>query len=213
MKDSRGKLWIDLTDMSVWSGHLTGTQRVTYEIGRRFYEQNPQVAFFVYEERSRKFYETSFAEIITIVERSQRHSPLDMSQQPAPSIKGRIKSSALQSYSRLPYEIRKRFTPQRKESIKKVYRRLNDLRKTLRTKKSFLLKATLKTSSPIEFQPADTILILGKPWDTMSFIDTLGRQKIKKNFRVVHLVYDMIPIFLPHVFGKPLPQNYTHYMF
>jgi hypothetical protein len=74
-------------------------------------------------------------------------------------------------------------------------------------------KAILLSQEPVVFGPNDTVLILGKPWDTMSFIDVLRLQKLKNGFTLTHLVYDMIPSFLPHVFGKPLPENYTKYMF
>ena len=47
----------------------------------------------------------------------------------------------------------------------------------------------------------------------MTFVDELRKQKLEAKFKLAHLIYDMIPIFLPHVFGKPLPKNYTEYMF
>jgi glycosyltransferase involved in cell wall biosynthesis len=63
------------------------------------------------------------------------------------------------------------------------------------------------------FGANDTVVLLGKPWDTSKFIGCLQAQKLKQDFRVVNLVYDLIPSFLPQVFGKPLPRDYTCYMF
>jgi hypothetical protein len=211
-----GRLWIDITDMSTWSGHLTGTQRVVYEIGRRLGAENGQdVGFFIYNDKTHTFNEASFQPILDKIQQSQVPPKQEVSAPVASqaSFVGSLKHAAVRSYQRLPHHVRSKIKDEHKRFVKKAYRKLLDL-KNARAHRQALLQTTIGSNpGPLQFVAEDSVLILGKPWDTMSLIDSLAKQKRQQNFKLIHLIYDMIPTYLPHVFGKPLPQDYTHYMF
>lgn len=215
MNSSR-RLWIDMTDLSAWSGYLTGTQRVSFEVAKAYAESNEtDLHFFVYDERSRCFYETSFDPIlerVTNALKSQESVP--GAKKPRfhhPSPKGIAVAQSLRVYRSLPFKVKNKITPERKDQAKRVYHRLSAM--TRKRRQTQLIKRAAKSGPAITFTKQDTVIILGKPWDTMSFIDVLRVQKLAADFRVVHLIYDMVPSFLPHTFGYPLPSNYTTYMF
>ena len=52
-------IWIDVTDLLEWSGHMTGIQRVVFNIASRYQRDNAEVRFFYYEHNSRLFYEVT----------------------------------------------------------------------------------------------------------------------------------------------------------
>jgi glycosyltransferase involved in cell wall biosynthesis len=54
---------------------------------------------------------------------------------------------------------------------------------------------------------------MGKPWDYPAFIETLRKQKQTDHFKLFQVVYDLIPVFFPHLFGLPLFEPYTQHMF
>ncbi|WP_446893616.1 hypothetical protein, partial [Acinetobacter sp. NS4_7] len=53
---SQPTVWVDLTDLSLWTGVHTGIQRVIYNLAVRYGRQG-NARYFVYEEKSRSFYE------------------------------------------------------------------------------------------------------------------------------------------------------------
>jgi glycosyltransferase involved in cell wall biosynthesis len=210
--------WVDITDLSSWHGHFTGTQRVTFEIAKR-YRDDPEVnaRFFVYDERSQQFFEASLDPVIARLapaqpEAAEHSSPRRRFHRP--SVRGVAVAQSIRVYNNLPFSIKQRITPERKELLRAVYKKGRAVTKAVRKPQSKFIRHAIKQSSaPLMFDSSDTVVILGKPWDTMTFIDVLRTQKLQNNFKVIHLIYDMIPMFLPHVFGKPLPTNYTNYMF
>lgn len=211
---SSRKYWIDMTDLSTWRGHFTGTQRVTFEVAKRFSEQVPdEVDFFVYDEKSRNFYQIPFQAILDQV--NPQPIPEEAAATPGrhrPSVKNVAKAQSIRLYHNLPFSVKRRITPAHKDFVKKSYSRAQHITKRKLQLRSGIMKVAVQ-SEPLHFSQTDTIIILGKPWDTMSFIEVLKAQKQVAGFKIVHLIYDMIPIFLPHTFGKPLPENYTKYMF
>lgn len=212
--NNKSVVWIDATDLSVWKGYFTGTQRVTYEMAVRFHEQVPSARFFGYDERGRKFYEVDFTQIKAAIIQSQNSvEPVRKQGLHRPSIKGVVRAQSLKVYRNLPFSIKQQLTPARKDKLKTTYHLLKKAKKVVVPKRQQLPKARLANSPSITFTEHDTVVLLGKPWDTPTFVDILGAQKRTQNFRIFHLIYDMIPVFLPHTFGKPLPEDYTRYMF
>ncbi|MDB5184904.1 MAG: glycosyltransferase [Candidatus Saccharibacteria bacterium] len=215
MTDAKQKIWIDVTDLSVWSGHFTGTQRVTYEMSLRFYEQISDVHFFAYNERARNFYEVDFGPINQTILASRM--PAEAGKRPSgfhrPSPKAVLRTQSLKAYHNLPFRVKQQLTPARREQLKKAYRTFNSVSSRVKPRRQVISSAAVPGAPAVHFQKADIVVILGKPWDTMTFIDVLRDQKTAQPFKLVHLVYDMIPTFLPQVFGQPLPANYTKYMF
>jgi glycosyltransferase involved in cell wall biosynthesis len=218
MSESTRTTWIDLTDLSSWRGHMTGTQRVTFEVARSYFEHaQATTRFFVYDNRSRAFYEVSFQPLLDIIladktEQSAAHTTTNRGFH-RPSIKGVAKAQSLRVYHALPYSVKRKITSKQKEQFKKIYHRSSAFANSVRQQRPAIIQHAVKTGQPLSFDKNDTVLILGKPWDTMSFIDILRDKKLSSNFKLVHLIYDMVPSFLPHVFGQPLPRDYTRYMF
>ena len=196
--------WIDLTDISVWSGHHTGTQRVVYQIAKR-YHGKPNVKYFVFNPKQNTFHEHSFDGILEQVESSGLRS--DEHVQPAMSRTTRIKHVLISTYKKSPEGLRKKITPERRKQVKKVYKRLKHV--IIPHKQPYIIP----TTPALTFSSDDTLLIMGKPWDYPSFIETLRKEKIDNNFKIVQVVYDLIPVFFPHLFGLALFKPYVQHMF
>ena len=214
MNSKEKKIWIDFTDLILWDDHFTGTQRVTYEIGKRFYENLPRVSFFAFDDKSKKFYEVPFQKINERILEIKRASETESdTSQSKPSLKKNLKLVTKKVYLSLPFEVKKRITDDQKAFIKKTGKQLLSVLSLARFSSTKNLSKLIKRLDQIRFNQNDVLIILGKPWDNMFIIKELRKQKLETNFTLVHLIYDMIPVFLPHVFGKPVPKNYTEYMF
>lgn len=198
------KIWIDLTDLSVWSGHHTGTQRVVYEIAKRYYGRN-DVDYFVFNPKNNTFHQYDFKQVLDKVEASQVAQETTINQEPPrPPL---VKHALLRAYHNSPELVKKHFTEHRRKQIKRVYKKGRSLLK--KPVPSFIWPDT----PPINFSAQDTLLVMGKPWDHPSFIETVRREKPNKNYKVIQVVYDLIPVFFPHLFGLPLFKPYTKHMF
>lgn len=78
-------IWIDITDLSNWSGHMTGIQRVVYNIALRYERDSPgQIGYFKYDAGQREFF-TSIIDFDSWENKLHPSSPM-------PSLKGRIVS-------------------------------------------------------------------------------------------------------------------------
>lgn len=196
------KIWIDLTDISIWTGHHTGTQRVVYQIAKR-YHGLPGVNYFIFNPRHNTFHEHSFDEIMTRVEAAEQ-STAEHTSSPRG---GLVKHIATHAYRNLPEAVRKHATPHRRELMRRVYR---TSKRIVKPGKMLVMDPT---TPMIHFSREDTLLIMGKPWDYPNFAETLRKQKIKWGFKIIHVVYDLIPIFFPHLFGEPLFDPYARNMF
>jgi glycosyltransferase involved in cell wall biosynthesis len=213
-KHSNQHIWIDMTDMASWRGFFTGTQRVAYEVAKRLHKHQPNTSCFVYNERTQSFYEISFDAIEAQVNPApQTGAPVAKPRFHRPSVKNVVRAQSLRVYHNLPYSVKQKLTPERKDTLKAVYRKLQSASRIVRPAASPVSRLVAPDSPALQFGANDTVVILGKPWDTMSLIDVLRRQKIDSGFKLVNLVYDMIPVYSPHLFGKPLPTDYTSYMF
>jgi len=207
-----GKIWIDLTDLMQWNGHFTGTQRVTYEISKRYHEKNDNVRFFYYDQNLRLFFETNLE--LSKYEDNVYIKPVDSNF--INNIKESFISKFIVKYNSLPLHIKNILTINR---IKLLIRKYISIKQRIQNIASIFFNNVVGILKPnnklqaINFQNEDTVIILGKPWDTMSFIEDLKIMKIQNSFKLINLIYDMIPTFMPHLFGYPLPQNYTKYMF
>ena len=199
-------LWIDLTDISVWNGHHTGIQRLVYQVAKRFYKAG-QVNFFVFDERTktfRKFYFETVEKQIKTYEKNHEARAYA----PPPD---RLKAIAYKVYASSPFWLKDRMaSPANKARIRRAYKIINDqLHKPPATKTNLGPEP-----KEIHFGSDDTVLIMGKIWDYYpDYIETLSRAKRSNDFRLVQVVYDLIPIHSPHLFGQPLIEPYTKHMF
>lgn len=197
------KVWIDLSDISVWQGHHTGTQRVVYEVTKH-YEGKPDVGFFVFNPSSNSFHEFELAPIREKIEQA-RLSPQGEALPPTLSHKVRVKLA--QTYNQSPEFVKKHLTEDRRRKIKKVAKATKQLIKPQK-------QVSIDPDSPVlHFAKGDIVLLLGKPWDYSEFLDTLAKEKKQYQFKIIEVVYDLIPVFFPHLFGLPLFKPYVRHMF
>lgn len=197
------KIWIDLSDISVWQGHHTGTQRVVYELSKCF-ENDKSVGFFTFNPLTNSFYASDFMPIREKVE-SARLQPHGESR--APSLSHKLRVLAAQSYNQSPDFIKKRFTADRRRRIKRVAKSAKQFIKPARQ------SIVVSPGPALHFAKGDVVLLLGKPWDYENFLTILAREKKKYEFKVIEVVYDLIPVFFPHLFGLPLFKPYVKHMF
>lgn len=198
-------IWIDITDISLWTGHHTGTQRVVYQIAKRYHGQ-PGVDYFVFNPRSNSFHRHSFDEVIARVEAAAKE---DAPQGPAPKppASARVRHLVARAYLNSPEPVRKRLTAERRALIKRV---LKKARHTMRPPKPVVVTPT---TPAMHFSSDDTVLITGKAWDHPSFMETLRKEKLDHQAKIIQVIYDLIPVFFPHLFGLPLFKPYVEHIF
>lgn len=210
---SKKRIWIDMTDLQVWAGHMTGVQRVVYQNALRFAESDDYDAhFFVFNDEHKMFTEIDFSSIQEKIE-SAIVAHQDDGAPSNRTIKQIIKHAPRAVVHRVPAGVKQRIPAEVKRDIKRAARlSLRVARKSVRVMRSS--KAVHPVAPPaITLSPNDTVLIMGKSWDLPELIPTLGRLKQEQGFRLVHLIHDMIPILEPHLFGHGLFEPYTKCMF
>ncbi len=189
-------IWLDITDLTAWKGHLTGIQRVVFNIASRIQRDNENVKFFYYDPHNRMFYEKTFdlQEWLTINN--------ELSQVPKVALKSR-------AVNLIPHKI-KIITPKpvKVAAIKAVKYALDKKRIINQHKNS-------KHNSDLEakFSSEDTVIVLGNCWDNQNIILDLGLLKRRLNFKLINVVYDLIAVFEPQFFGGMLAVKYTNYLF
>ncbi len=196
------KIWIDLTDISVWNGHHTGTQRVVYELAKRYYGRK-DVEYFVFNPKKNTFHSYDFTSVLDRVEAPVKVEPDEAVPERPPVLRHLV----ARAYHRSPETIKKYATKHRREQIKRIYRKGKSV---IRKNKSVFIQPDTPSLS---FTSSDTLLVMGKPWDHPSFMETVRREKPVQGYKLIQVVYDLIPVFFPHLFGLPLFRPYTQHMF
>ncbi|HET9850439.1 MAG TPA: glycosyltransferase family 1 protein [Candidatus Saccharimonadales bacterium] len=199
------KVWIDLTDIIEWRGHHTGIQRVVYQLASR-YSQDPETGYFTFDPRSKKFREASF----TSIEQAMAAEKERPSQKAAEYQVNKYKVIAYKVYAKSPLWLKDRVaTPKNKDRLRRVYHRAANIRQRPK-----LAKVSAISAREVSFGAGDTVLVLGKAWDySPDFMEAMRRKKLRADFKLVQVVYDLIPIFCPHLFGIPLIEPYTKHLF
>ena len=209
------RIWIDMTDLQVWAGHMTGVQRVVYQNALRFAQSNEYDAhYFVFIPEHKMFTEVDFSTIQEQIEATV--TATQESQEPAKrTLKQAVRHVPRAIIARVPSSVRQRIPESTKRDVKRAaHLSLRVARKGVRIARSSVqTKSVSVRPEQIIFTPADTVLIMGKSWDLPALIPTLGRLKQEQGFHLVHLIHDMIPILEPHLFGAGLFEPYTKCMF
>lgn len=194
------KIWIDLTDISMWSGHFTGIQRVVYNLAQKFYE-GEVVEYFRYDEHRHTFYKANFRDII-----ENLNKPAEISVN-----KKKFKQAAIRIYMRIPIKVRmavpRSIKTRTRSSLAKSYkigRRLTNI--------SFN-KVDEPNLEKADFRKDDLVLVFGNNWDRPTFINDLKVLKSQNEFQLYQFIYDLIPTLGPHLFGQELFKIYTKYIF
>ena len=198
-----GQVWVDLTDLNNWKGHMTGIQRVVYNVAKE-YHRNDAAKFFAYNPEL-GFSEVDFGQI------SLRFDVIDDDQQAAGTEQGR----SLRNRKDLLVSRSKRLT---KRTAKLVYRksprRARVLAKEIYVKRVVTSK-TIVSKGDIQhpFKKGDTILIPGASWHHHTLITDIGYLKTKLDLKIAHIIYDLIPVLFPEYFGQGFGDVYTKHMF
>lgn len=193
------KIWIDLTDISHWTGHFTGIQRVVYNLADSFDKKLADANFFIYDEEEREFYGVDFKSI----EDKFRHDDSTEKEQGID-----FRSLALAYYSKIPTRIKKAVPNVVKTSSKKMMQKTETIVVNLKKSKDKAIK-----KDRVDFQPQDIVVVLGNNWDRDIFMLDLTYKKYDRDLKIYQLVYDLIPSFCPQLFGPPLFEIFTRYMF
>lgn len=206
-----GVVWIDLTDMVGWKGQFGGTQRVVYGIAEEFYQNKDSqlVKFCVFDEKEASFHEYDF-EIIRGSALRVAHS---VKESDAISKKAYVREMIVQ---RIPRKLlsNEKLRHAGKKGAKAIYR---PTKKGHVISKAIFSKSTRSTThqagNRVNFVQEDTVLLLGKPWDTPTMLPKLADMKLTTNFKLVAIVYDLVIPLYPHLHTELLFKDYTQYMF
>lgn len=192
-------IWIDITDLLSWRGHMTGIQRVVFGVASRYQRDEKNVKFFYYDDAKRNFYEQdiNLAEWLKANELSTGSPPR--------SLKSKI-------VDRVPYRLRNN-TPKfiKKSVVRSAKYAINKKQQV----QSYLKNNSNDKDSRTQavFEADDIVVVLGNGWDKQNTFYDLGQLKIKNRFKLVNVVYDLIPIFEPQFFGGLVTNQYANYMF
>src|SRR5215475_12410974 len=102
-------VWLDVTDMEQWSGHMTGVQRVVYECMCRLQADiSIAAAGFSYDPYRNEVFAVDLNDVVQRV--SQATSTTT-----GPNRTAKLKSLARTMYFRTPSSVRARITPAQKQ--------------------------------------------------------------------------------------------------
>jgi glycosyltransferase involved in cell wall biosynthesis len=203
------RIWIDLTDLLSWRGHFTGIQRVVYMIAKE-YSIDPTKCFFYYDERSKLFRQIDFSLLEDqFFKPAPVYQPADNSSSKKQQVKLFIKRYMPGSFLRsIPSGIKLKGIA----LAKKVLHLSRYIKKSV---SEVIIKSSdhQEGIDSVYFKTDDTVCILGAGWHKDGMISALTQQKIESDFKLVHIIYDLIPVYFPQLFGPGLYEHYTRYLF
>lgn len=189
---AQGTLWIDITMLINWSGHLTGIQRVEYNLAKR-YAQLPHVKFCVFHKDQNKLTEFDFKHITYKMEQLQHQKTQTQAVGETLSLSRRILRKAKRTISPLLSTQSKVFLKQQVQKLRTASQPVNE-------------------DAPITLHKDDTIFILSGDWSDETFANLVASIKQQIHCKVVQIVYDMLPAFYPSYFVPGMPQQFSTYM-
>ncbi len=206
---------MDVSDLLDWSGHMTGVQRVMYEIMTCLIEDSAYEArFFKLSFNGKALVECDVTDMLARMSAQANEA----STAPDDATEGRkkqIKAMVRKAYFALPTGVRQRITTEHKQKAKHVAH--TALHQAKQLKHQFAQMAAKpgeqEYAKPADFRQDDTVLVVGKAWDDIRLVDLLAEGKRAVGYRYVTLVHDLIPVFQPHLFGPGLFNPYAQYLF
>jgi glycosyltransferase involved in cell wall biosynthesis len=195
VSDRKGTLWIDVTMLVNWSGHLTGIQRVEYNIAKR-YAGRKNVKFCVFHKPQRKLTEFDFNHITYKIEmlQSSRHAAPsgDIDQTNTKVFRKRLQSKVKQVIAPILPEKSKAY-------LRRYYQRVQGSR-------------TISDEPPVTLHKNDTLLILSGDWSDTTFADLVAEIRTESQCNVIQIIYDMLPAIHPAYFVPGMPEQFSTYM-
>lgn len=195
MAKTKGTLWVDLTLLiNSLSTHLTGIQRVEYNLAKR-YAKMPNVKFCVFHKDQRRLLEFDFKHVehrVQMLHAQSSSEPTAVSIIKAP-LHRRILGKAKRSVAPL-------LSDHSKEILRRQYHRLKSV------------SVSSDEQKFVEFKKEDTFLILSGDWSDDIFASLITELRSKTHFKIVQIVYDMLPAFHPAFFVPGMANQFTTYM-
>lgn len=198
------RILVDLTEFKDWNGHLTGIQRVVYGIASNL-QTRDNVIFCEYDHKTKRLVHQDISVYDTSVNESSDSG----------SNRSHLKQELIKLYFKMPYRVRNRVTANQKRKLlilaKNAYK-LNVLSKN--AVKNVLIKKQIETPTrAVNLNSDDTVLLIGRLWDHADFMQYLLSEKERINIKLAVVIYDLIPIYQQHTFGKGLTEPFTRYLF
>lgn len=189
---TQGTLWIDVTMLINWSGHLTGIQRVEYNLAKR-YALMPHVKFCVFHKDQNKLTEFDFKHITYKIEQLQHQKTEAKAVGETPSLSRLILGKAKRTLAPLLSTKSKVFLKQQVHKLRSAGQPVNE-------------------DEPITLRKDDTLFILSGDWSDGTFAGLVAGIKKQVSCKVVQIVYDMLPAFYPSYFVPGMPEQFSTYM-
>lgn len=188
--------WIDLTDLFIWRGNLTGIQRVTYNYASRFDKEGAR--FFVYSATYLRFIEIP----LNLIHKLKEQDAILGGWTKRQKLKRRLR----QKYDRLPKLIQHVLKP----ILQRANRWFRILAAMIVDKDS--REGLIRRMPRVEFAKGDTVVVLGAAWNSVQLIDRLAEQKQQHDLRIFIHLNDILPIYQPHLFAKELTKLFSPYV-
>ncbi len=212
-----------MTDLSKWRGNLTGIPRTVYEIALRYSSSDATVAFFVYDEPTKGFFEIDFQGIIAAVTAPAQQSHQKPKESTIKKAGHALLVKPVNYYKNLPDQTKDRIPESvaytAKQSIKiaeKIARTiLHQVREAQARKQNRSLKRnTLAVDSSMDlFGSDDIVCVLGASWDSKTKMLQIAKLREEISFKYVQLIHDVIPCFNPHLYGDGFAADFDRRIF
>lgn len=177
------KLWIDVTDLHICRGSMTGIPRVVYEFALRFNNyHNASIGFFIYDDKNQYCYEVTFENLYAEL------YPVDSSEKQKNKLK-----ILFSKYFKIKNQ-------KKNENCFKDYELNFDF-----------IRQNYNKISP--FNLNDIVFVMGSTWDSLTKIRDLMNLKYSLNLKYIQIIYDLIPTFHPHLFGPGFAAQFDGLIF
>ncbi|HSW81402.1 MAG TPA: glycosyltransferase family 1 protein [Candidatus Saccharimonas sp.] len=188
---SQGTIWLDLTILVNWKGHLTGIQRVEYNLAKR-YAELPNVKFCVFHKESNKLAEFDFAHVDHKFQALQQQTTPPIGEEVSPATVARpLYRRALSKARRVAGQL---VSPEAKAFLRGQLHR-SDAKET-----------------PVVFKPGDIFFITSGDWSGKEFANLIIKEREKTGLKVYLMVHDMLPAILPGYFVPGMDEQFVNYM-
>lgn len=173
-----GRRIIDITDLMVWRGNLSGIQRVVHELALRHWKEG--AAFCYYVEQDACFYEVADPSLILM-----RNNP---EQQPS--------SEGVHDHFRTARRLVKRFFLEITPPIfAKITRRMSRGTRKMIAKRQPRQHPLQDNDKQLVLAKGDTLIVYGAHWDKPRYIAAVESLKKRYGVRLVHNINDFIPVY------------------
>jgi hypothetical protein len=179
------RLWIDLTDLAAWRGHFTGIQQTVFNLASR-YARKAEVGFMVYDEVRRRFSTIDFGQVC------QRLA------NPPAGTRSQAVVAAQHAFDQLPQTVRNLVSAQTSLRLRGLLEQV--------------LRVRPVTGEPVPLGPDCVVLLLGAAWYHRAMLPDLCRLKRETKFRLAAVVYDLVPVFHPHLYTDDFPRRFGEHM-